>query len=69
MKQIEKYIDIDKFLKKSGLTRQEAADKLGVTYQTLVNWKAGKIPDFAHVIQQMKLLSGMETDELIRVKR
>ena len=48
-------------------TIQEAADGIGVTYQTLKMWYSAKPANFLKYAREWKAISGLSYDEIVQV--
>lgn len=52
------------------LTRKELADKLGCSYQSLVNYQNGRhVHSVIHIIEGVEMITGLKKDELIKIKK
>lgn len=78
MEQTEKkqfFIDIDKAIEvqneanpENKIDRKILAEKLGIAYQSLTNYKAGRIPEIIGNVQTIIEITGISFDELVKIK-
>jgi len=70
-------IDVDKAIalyneqnpQKKKLDRKVLAKKLDLSYQSLVNYQGGAIPDLARALKEIINLTGITFDELVTEKK
>lgn len=69
------FIDIDAAIKihnennpENKIDRYILADKLGITYQSLVNYKSGRIPEIIGRLKKIMNITDVDFNDLIKYK-
>lgn len=75
MPENELFIDIDLVLEtynkknpKKQMTREDLAERLGIHYQNLVNYKMGRVPVVVGTVSKLMEISGLKFNKIVKVK-